>query len=221
MNKQLNPRQIKTIQNFWNWFQQNEQAIYHAYKLGINSDEVIENLHRNLDYVSKRIVIYIYTQNNKPNKFCVLFSAHGYRKLFPKIIALGEKAPRLEYFTPHTFLKPFCTYNKNQFSEKIIEMISSIFIKLEDYNIASKKVIITLYYPEGFTKEDKANSKLYIKTLLRFTLGEVNYKKHVKEVYYKPLPKVTSGLLSLSELPEFIDYLAKINYSRKLKIFFE
>jgi hypothetical protein len=151
----------------------------------------------------------------------VLFSAHGYRKLFPKIIALGEIKTRLEYFTVHTFLKPLCADNKNQFSDKLIEMIKSILIKLEDYNIASKKVIITLYYPEGLTKEDKTNSKLYIKTLLRFTLGEVNYKKHIKEVYYKPLPKVTNGLLSLSELPEFIDYLAKINYSRKLKIFFE
>lgn len=221
MNKQLNPRQIKTIQNFWTWFQQNELAIYHAYKLGINSDEVIENLHRNLNYVSKRIVIYIYTQNNHPNKFCVLFSAHGYRKLFPKIIALGEKTPRLEYFTAHTFLKPLCAENKNQFSDKIIEMINSIFIKLEDYNTASKKVILTLYYPNSLTSEDKLNSKQYVKTLLRFTLGEVNYKKHIKEVYFKPLPRNTNGLLSLSELPEFIDYLAKINYNRKLKIFFE
>lgn len=221
MNKQLNPRQIKTIQNFWTWFQQNEQAIYHAYKLGINSDEVIENLHRNLNYVSKRIVIYIYTQNNHPNKFCVLFSAHGYRKLFPKIIALGEKTPRLEYFTAQTFLKPLCAENKNQFSDKIIEMINSIFIKLEDYNTASKKVILTLYYPNSLTGEDKLNSKQYVKTLLRFTLGEVNYKKHIKEVYFKPLPRNTNGLLSLSELPEFIDYLAKINYNRKLKIFFE
>ena len=221
MNKQLNPRQIKTIQNFWTWFQDNEQAIYHAYKLGINSDEVIENLHRNLNYVSKRIVIYIYMQNNHPNKFCVLFSAHGYRKLFPKIIALGEKTPRLEYFTAQTFLKPLCAENKNQFSDKIIEMINSIFIKLEDYNTASKKVILTLYYPNSLTGEDKLNSKQYVKTLLRFTLGEVNYKKHIKEVYFKPLPRNTNGLLSLSELPEFIDYLAKINYSRKLKILFE
>ena len=221
MNKQLNPRQIKTIQNFWTWFQQNEQAIYHAYKLGINSDEVIENLHRNLNYVSKRIVIYIYMQNNHPNKFCVLFSAHGYRKLFPKIIALGEKTTRLEYFTAKTFLKPLCGDNKNQFSDKIIEMINSIFIKLEDYNIANKKIILTLYYPNSLTSEDKLNSMQYVKTLLRFTLGEVNFKKHIKEVHIKPLPRNTNGLLSLSELPEFIDYLAKINYSRKLKIIFE
>ena len=221
MNKQLNPRQIKTIQNFWTWFQQNEQAIYHAYKLGINSDEVIENLHRNLNYVSKRIVIYIYTQNNHPNKFCVLFSAHGYRKLFPKIIALGEKTPRLEYFTAQTFLKPLCAENKNQFSDKIIEMINSIFIKLEDYNTASKKIILTLYLPKNISNEDKLYSKKYVKSLLRFTLGEIIFKKHIKEVYFKPLPRNTNGLLSLSELPEFIEYLAKINYSRKLKIFFE
>ena len=221
MNKQLNPRQIKTIQNFWTWFQQNEQTIYHAYKLGINSDEVIENLHRNLNYVSKRIVIYIYTQNNHPNKFCVLFSAHGYRKLFPKIIALGEKTPRLEYFTAQTFLKPLCAENKNQFSDKIIEMINSIFIKLEDYNTASKKIILTLYLPKNISNEDKLYSKKYVKSLLRFTLGEIIFKKHIKEVYFKPLPRNTNGLLSLSELPEFIDYLAKINYSRKLKILFE
>jgi hypothetical protein len=221
MNKQLNPRQIKTIQNFWTWFQQNEQAIYHAYKLGINSDEVIENLHRNLNYVSKRIVIYIYMQNNHPNKFCVLFSAHGYRKLFPKIIALGENKPRLEYFTAQTFLKPLCAENKNQFSDKLIEMIKSILIKLEDYNTASKKIILTLYLPKNISNEDKLYSKKYVKSLLRFTLGEIIFKKHIKEVYFKPLPRNTNGLLSLSELPEFIDYLAKINYNRKLKIFFE
>ena len=52
-------------------------------------------------------------------------------------------------------------------------------------------------------------------------LETVKVKKHIKEVYFKPLPKNTNGLLSLSELPEFIEYLAKINYSRKLKIFFE
>jgi hypothetical protein len=221
MNKQLNPRQIKTIQNFWNWFQQNEQAIYHAYKLGINSDEVIENLHRNLNYVSKRIVIYIYMQNNQPNKFCVLFSAHGYRKLFPKIISLGEKAPRLEYFSAHTFLKPLCAENKNQFSDKLIEMIKSILIKLEDYNTANKKIILTLYIPENISKDDKVYSRKYVKSLLRFTLGEINFKKHIKEVQFKPLPTNTSGLLSLSELPEFINYLVKINYSRKLKVLFD
>ena len=100
-------------------------------------------------------------------------------------------------------------------------MIKSIFIKLEDYNTASKKIIVTLYMPENISNEDKVYSRKYVKSLLRFTLGEIIFKKHIKEVQFKPLPRNTNGLLSLSELPEFIDYLAKINYSRKLKIFFE
>jgi hypothetical protein len=100
-------------------------------------------------------------------------------------------------------------------------MIKSILIKLEDYNTASKKIIVTLYIPDNITDENKVYSKKYVKLLLRFTLGEIIFKKHIKEVHFKPLQRNTNGLLSLSELPEFIDYLAKINYSRKLKIFFE
>ncbi len=59
MNKQLNHRQIKNIQNFWNWFQDNEQAIYHACKLEINKEEVFFHIQRNLNYISKRIEIII------------------------------------------------------------------------------------------------------------------------------------------------------------------
>ena len=55
MNKELNPRQIKTIQNFWTWFQDNEHTIYNAYKLEINKEEVLNHLERNLYYVSKRM----------------------------------------------------------------------------------------------------------------------------------------------------------------------
>ena len=65
MNKQLNPRQIKTIQNFWNWFQDNEQAIYNACKLEINKDEVLFNLERNFNYVSKRIEHFIIANRNR------------------------------------------------------------------------------------------------------------------------------------------------------------
>ena len=92
--------------------------------------------------------------------------------------------------------------------------MQQVFIKLEDYNTATKKVVLIIYAPESL-------EKFNLSFLLYFTLGEVNYKKHIKEVYYRPLPKSTNGLLLLSELPEYIDFLAKINYNRKLKIFLE
>jgi len=211
MNKQLNPRQIKTIQNFWTWFQDNEQAIYNACKLEINKDEVLFHLERNLNYVSKRIEHFITNHPQDENKLKVFFTAHGYRKLFPKMKALEEKIPILEFFSIQVYITPL-NQESPTIPANLIETIKNTCIKLEDYNIASKKIILTLYFNEIIMqlKEKKIERHAYL--LLLFTLGEVKYKKQ---------PENTSGLLSLSELPEFIDYLAKINYSRKLKIFFE
>ena len=214
MNKQLNHRQIKNIQNFWNWFQDNEQAIYHACKLEINKEEVFFHIQRNLNYISKRIEIIIYEVPNQVNKLHIMISALGYKKLFPKVIALGDAAPKLEHFTIHTFIKPITPDNKHILPSFISIAMQQVFIKLEDYNTATKKVVLIIYAPESI-------GKFNLSFLLYFTLGEVNYKKHIKEVYYRPLPKSTNGLLLLSELPEYIDFLAKINYNRKLKIFLE
>ena len=214
MNKELNPRQIKTIQNFWNWFQDNEQAIYHACKLEINKEEVFFHIQRNLNYISKRIEIIIYEVPNQVNKLHIMISALGNKKLFPKVIALGDTAPKLEHFTIHTFIKPIALDNKHILPSFISIAMQQVFIKLEDYNTATKKVVLIIYAPESM-------EKFNLSFLLYFTLGEVNYKKHIKEVYYRPLPKSTNGLLLLSELPEYIDFLAKINYNRKLKIFLE
>ena len=214
MNKQLNPRQIKTIQNFWTWFQDNEQAIYNACKLEIKKEEVFFHIQRNLNYISKRIEIIIYEIPNQVNKLHIMITALGYKKLFPKVIALGDTAPKLEHFTIHTFIKPLTPDNKYILPSFISIAMQQIFIKLEDYNTATKKVVLIVYTPESL-------EKFNLSFLLYFILGEVKYKKHIKDVYFKPLPKNTNGLLSLSELPEFIDYLAKINYSRKLKVFFD
>ena len=221
MNKELNPRQIKTIQNFWTWFQDNEKTIYYAVKLGINTDEVIKYFDQNLDYVSKRIECFFLDNASESQKHQLIFSAYGYKKLFPKLIALGDAAPRLEHFSVQTFIKPLTPENYNQIPEVFNKFIQQSLIKLDDYNISSKKVKITLYLPENFEFENEYQLFVSAELAIMFTLGEVNYKKHIADFEVKQITKKTNGLLQLSELPEFIEYLSKINYSRKLKIFFE
>ena len=220
MNKQLNPRQQKTIQNFWNWFQDNEQTIYHALKLEINKEQVVLNLERNLNYVSKRIEYIITEHPQKNNKLKLFLTAHGYRKLFPKMKALEEKIPILEHFSIQVYITPLNQENPT-IPANLIETIKNTCIKLEDYNIASKKILLTLYFDEKIMQLEEKRIDRYAYLLLLFTLGEFKYKKHVYDFKFQQVPENTNGLLSLSELPEFIDYLAKINYSRKLKIFFE
>ncbi len=221
MNKQLNPRQIKTIQNFWTWFQDNEKTIYYAVKLGINTDEVIKYFDQNLDYVSKRIECFFLENSSESQKHQIIFSAYGYKKLFPKLVALGDTAPKLEHFSVQTFIKPLTPENYNQIPEVFNKIIQQSLIKLDDYNISSKKVKITLYLPENFEFENEYQLFVSAELAIMFTLGEVNYKKHIADFEVKQITKKTNGLLQLSELTEFIEYLSKINYSRKLKIFFE
>ena len=85
----------------------------------------------------------------------------------------------------------------------------------------TKKIILTLYGNKNTIQISKKKLERNAYILLLFTLGEIKYRKHIYDFNCEALPQNTNGLLSLSELPEFIDYLAKINYSRKLKIFFE
>lgn len=220
MNKQLNPRQIKTIQNFWNWFQDNEQAIYNACKLEINKDEVLFHLQRNLNYVSKRIEYFITKHPQDENKLKVFITAHGYRKLFPKMKELQEKTPILNFFSIQVYITPL-NLEIPTLPDDLLEAIQNTQIKLEDYNTATKKIILTLYSKEIHWELNKKRMERYAYLLLLFTLGEIKYKKHIEDFNCELIPQNTNGLLSLSELPEFIDYLSKINCSRKLKIFFE
>ncbi len=220
MNKQLNPRQIKTIQNFWTWFQDNEQAIYNACKLEINKEEVLFHLQRNLNYVSKRIEYFITKHPQDENKLKVFITAHGYRKLFPKMKELQEKTPILNFFSIQVYITSLNLENPT-IPDDLTGLIQNTKIKLEDYNIATKKIILTLYSNKNTMQISKKKLERNAYILLLFTLGEVKYKKHIYDFNCEVMPPNTNGLLSLSELPEFIDYLAKINYSRKLKIFFE
>ena len=128
--------------------------------------------------------------------------------------------PILEFFSIQVYIIPFNTQEPT-IPYNMVETIKNTFIKLEDYNIVTKKIILTLYCHENSMQLNIKKVERHAYLLLLFTLGEVKYKKHIYDFNCEAIPQNTNGLLSLSELPEFIDYLAKINYSRKLKIFFE
>lgn len=178
MNKQLNPRQLKTIQNFRTWFQDNEQAIYNACKLEINKDEVLFHLERSLNYVSKRIEHFITNHLQNENKLKVFFTAHGYRRLFPKMRALEDKILSLKYFSIQVYITPLNTL-ESTIPYNLVEAINNTQIKLEDYNTATKKIILTLYCHEKIMQLNIKKVERHVYLLLLYTLGEVKYKRHL------------------------------------------
>ena len=215
---------MKQITTFWNYFQKNEQEILNAILLGINTDEVFSQLTKKLDYVSRRIGYVIKAPKTINDKFIIIFTGNGNRKLFPKIITLENQTPKLQHFIAQAFIKPLedTTKYKNGSDEPVIcknyeIKISEIQIALLDYNIATKHIKINLYLPDYNELKQYEDLKSNIDWIVMQIVGEIAFHKHIKEIQLHQMPLEPIGLLSLIELPDFIAYLYQINYRKKTR----
>ena len=216
---------MKQISKFWNWFQDNEEAIKNALIQSINSKEVFHHLNRNYSYISKRIGFLLISPSKNHDKYTIIFTADGYRKLFPKIIALEDQAPQLKYFIPQAFIKPiqdktpYLTGKDEPYIFKKYKIkISQLYLALVDYNITTKQLKINLYVPAYESIKDYDEIEIDLKYLVMDVIGEIAFRKHIKNIEFLELPEATHGLLCLIELPEYIDYLYKINSTRKTRV---
>lgn len=162
--------------------------------------------------------------NSNNNKCLIIFTGEGYRKLFPKLIALEEQAPQLQHFIPQAFIKPiqdktpYLTSKDEPYIFKKYKIkISELFIALADYNITTKQLKINLYIPDHNRIKDCDEIENNLKYLIIQVIGEIAFRKHIKKIDFFDLPEATNGLLSLIELPDFIDYLYKINTRQKAR----
>jgi hypothetical protein len=209
---------MKQITNFWNWFQDNEEAIKNAFLLGINTEEVFINLNRNYKYISKRIGFLIIGPQSEQDKSTIIFTAAGYRKLFPKIIELEDTAPKLQYFIPQAFIKPMQNLEKFREGndapytfENFKIQISKLQFTLKDYNISTKHLKIELFMDKYDEIKQFEELTMELKFIVMEIIGEIAYRKHIKQIEFSQKPNNPIGLLDLIELPDYIDYLYKIN----------
>jgi hypothetical protein len=215
---------MREINTFWNWFQDKEEAIKNAFILGINTKEIFHHLDRNYKYISKRIGYLIIGNSKKQDKYTIIFTAAGYRKLFPKIIALEDQAPQLKHFIPQAFIKPIqntTPYKEGTDAAFIYDnyeiKISQLQMALIDYNSNAKQLKIKLYIPNYDKKKQHKELETDLKFIVMEVIGEIAFKKHIKYIEFAQLPASPNGLLSLIELPEYIAYLYKINSRQKTR----
>ena len=212
---------MKQITSFWNYFQKNEQAILNALLLGINSDEVLNRITQKLNKVSSRIDFVIKVPQTTNDKFTIIFTSYGHYKLFTKLIALENQAPPLKHFTAQAFIKPLeeITPYTNGTDEPCMcknyqIKISEIQMELLDYNIETKQLKINIYLPHYDELKQFEDLKSNIDWIVMQIIGEITFGKNIKQIELNQLPSNANGLLSIIELPYFIEYLYKIN-SRK------
>lgn len=217
---------MKQIDKFWNWFLANEEAIIHAIRFGINANEVFLHFDRHFTGISKRIGFMITLSNDDEEKHTIVFSALGYSKLFPKIRALEQQAPKLLYFTPQAFIKPLQDKtaiiegkdNGYNFGDYYIR-ISQLYLSMDQYDLASKRLRITVYVPEYDALrmyDDNIDSHLIC--IVLDIVGEVAFRKHIRTFGIATLPDSPKGLLKLIELQDCIDQLYKIDSRRKTRL---
>jgi hypothetical protein len=202
---------MKQITKFWNWFQDNEEAIKNAFLLGINTEEVFYHLTRNLNYVSKRIGFIIKAPNSNNDKCQIIFTGEGYRKLFPKLIALEEQSPHLLLFYAQAFIKPMKKVQQIILGkdhpytfENYKIKISDLQMLLLDYNIGTKQLKIKIFIKNYNEIKRFEELQTDIKFILMEIIGEINYRKHIRYYELEQIPINPMGLSNLIELPEYI-----------------
>ena len=222
--KPITENSKKKITTFWNYFKNNEQEIINAFFLGINGDEIYGQFKKKLNNISKRIGFEITKLSNSQDKCRIIFTAYGYQNLFLKIIALEEKAPHLEHFTAQAFIKRFDDIEKYKngtddpiFYANYQIKISELRMALDDYNIATKQLKINIYLPDYNEIKHYDNLKFEIEWILMHIVGEIAFRKHIKHIQLNQLLLKPIGLLSLIELPDFIEYLYIINSRKKTR----
>ena len=222
--KPITENSKKKITTFWNYFKNNEQEIFNAFVLGINKQEVITQTVKKLESVSRRIDFIIEPPRGFNDKYKIVFTGYGYRKLFPKMIALENQAPELKHYSTQAFIKPLedATSYREGTDEPCIWKnfeikISELQLTLLDYDIATKKIKIDLYLPDYNELKQYDDLKATIEYIVMQILGEIAFHKHMREINLHPMPLEPVGLLPLIELPDYIAYLYQINSRKKTR----
>jgi hypothetical protein len=215
---------MKQIASFWNFFRKNEESIKNALQLGIKTEEVFAQFDKKLNTVSRRIGYIIMEPTETRDKYTIVFTAYGYRKLFAKVQGLADLQPPLEYFAIVAFIKPMTetalfydgTDKPYVFPQASIK-VSECFFTLANFNIATKQLQINVYIPNYNDFKDDPETDENLSFLLSTIIGEIAFHKHLKAVTFKQTPTTTSSLEPLITLQDYINYLYTINSRRKTR----
>ena len=225
MKKTMTPQMLRQIKSFWKWFERNENQIMVAFKLNLKHDEVFNLIDKKLSYVSKRIGFIFIGRNSNSGKIKLIITAHGYRKLYPKVNALINNAPKSIHWDFQAFIKPhedieiFKQGLDNPYIFQDFELkTSELYFKPLEFNTFQKKMKIVVYlknYKYHFDN-NAIDEAIYI--IIQDLVGEENFKKTISLVQLAQLPENPQFLIHLYELQEYIDLLNNLNRRVKIEI---
>lgn len=144
---------LKKIKSFWRFWAANKSEIQEVLITQEPKKEVISALLKKLNSISRRIGYKLETNKISGNTK-ITFTAHGYKILFPKIIALAENFPVIPGLSVQAFIQPtedlekykLGTDKANVFSDFRLRISEMKFLILQ-YNTDYKKLKIKVLLP--------------------------------------------------------------------------
>ncbi len=194
-SKQMNRNREKA---FWDWFQANEDRLYHFER---DQEATFDLLHAQLRKVDENLVFEFGPIENGRREFVI--SADGIRKAFPEVESLYAAAPPL----PHWKIVKF-----RQRREPAGIAVGELQIDSDavafDLQSRGAMVDVTLYLP-GYSPSTPEQYQRIALLFLDQALGEYDVETKVGDIDLKPRDEASPHALSLAQLPAAFDKLVK------------
>lgn len=214
----LTPTTLKNITLFWRWFLNHEIEILKALLYQENYNDIFNNLNKKLNTISSQIGFVIKGTDNPNQKLKIIFTAHGNKKLIPKVEAIRQKAPTFLNWQVESFIKP--VEDIEQFKQGLDEAYifpdfelktSEAYFSILDYDVDKKKLNLIVYLKNYCFHFDNSFLQEAVYIMIEDLVGEMAVKKHISFVQLAQLSDNPRSLIRLYELQEYIEKLSLLN----------
>lgn len=206
---------MKSINTFWNWFQDNNQNIKNVFnETPKHQKHIFFWLNKHLHYYCKEIDFIIAFPKKPTDKSELIITANGNPTYFKQVMDLVDNAPKLRTWKFKAFIQP------KENIEKIIEGLDNPYIYPEitiktseikflplGYDEESKKIDITVYLKNYNIHCDTKTWEQALYIIMQDLLGEKALYQNINFVQLAQMPDKEEGLIELYDLQFFIDDL--------------
>ncbi|SHM54622.1 hypothetical protein [Flavobacterium xanthum] len=204
---------MKSINTFWNWFQDNHHTIKNIInETPKNQKHIAFWINKNLSYYCKEIDFLIVFPKNGNSKPEFIITANGNSEYFNQVITLVDNAPLLKSWKFTAFIQVTVEINKIMdgldqpyIFQDITLKISELKFKLLKYNEHCGKLDIIIFLKNYNVLCDTKTATQAIYIILQELLGEKSLFQNINFIQLAQLPKNEEALIHLYELQYYLD----------------
>ena len=204
---------MKSINTFWNWFQDNNQTIKNLINETPKNQKYIAFwINKNLSYYCKEIDFMIVFPKKENSKAEFIIIANGNPNYFNQVITLVDNAPVLKSWKFTAFIQPTAEIDKiiNGLDEPyifqdVVLKISDLKFKPLQYNENNEKMDIIIFLKNYNLFCDTKTVRQAIYIILQDLLGEKIVYQKISLVQLAQMPQKNEELIEFYELQHYLD----------------